>query len=288
MFNLQGHRGARALFPENTLDGFQAAIAMGIRTIELDVGVTRDGAVVVHHDTALNPDTTRDRSGKWLQAPGPLLRELTLAQLAEYDVGRLRPGSHDARRFPKQAAQDGARIPTLDTILALDETTGWNIELKSIPTHPDHTVSPEEMAERVLHVAGAAGALDRITIQSFDWRAPRHVRRIRPGVARGWLTTAQTVADGPLWLGRHMTGMEDVPPAITAEGGGTWTPQHTDLTEALLERAHSLGLLVIPWTVNDPADMRRLIGWGADGLITDLPDRGLTALADRPAETGRR
>lgn len=287
MFSLQGHRGARALFPENTLAGFQATIAMGIRTIELDVGVTRDGAAVVHHDPALDPDIARDRSGAWLQKPGPLLRELTLAQLAEYDVGRIRPGSNDARRFPKQAGQDGVRIPTLDAVLALDDTTAWNIELKSLPTQPDATVSPEEMAERVLHVAGAAGALDRITIQSFDWRAPRHVRRIRPSVARGWLTTADTVANAPVWLGRHVAGMDAVPDAIAAEEGGTWTSQHTGLTEELLHRAHGLGLLVIPWTVNDPADMRRLIGWGVDGLITDWPDRGLRALANRPAEAGR-
>ncbi len=282
MFSLQGHRGARALFPENTLGGFQATIAMGIRVIELDVGVTRDGAVVVHHDPALNPDTTRDRSGAWLQGPGPRLRELTLAQLAEYDVGRARPGSEVARRFPQQAAQDGSPIPTLDQVLTLAADVAWNIELKLLPTQPEWTVAAEEMVERVLHVASAAGALDRVTIQSFDWRAPRHVRRIRPGVARGWLTTASTVA-GVLWTGRAIASAADVPDAVAAEGGGTWTPMHDELTETLLDRAHGLGLLVIPWTVNDPADMRRLIGWGADGLITDWPDRGLAALADCPA-----
>lgn len=287
MFSLQGHRGARALFPENTLGGFRAAIALGIRTIEIDVGVTRDGAVVVHHDPALNPNLTRDRSGAWLPDRGPLLRELTLAQLAEYDVGRICPGTDYAERFPGQAAQDGARIPTLDEALALDNTTAWNIELKSLPIHPDWTLAAEEMAERVLHVAGAAGALDRITVQSFDWRAPRHVRRIRPSIARGWLTSAQTVADAALWLGRHITDMDDVPDAIAKEGGGTWTPEHIDLTEAMLGRAHELGLLVVPWTVNSRADMLRLIDWGVDGLITDWPDRALTALAERPAEPGR-
>jgi len=287
MFTLQGHRGARALFPENTLEGFQATIAMGIATIELDVGVTRDGAVVVHHDPALNPDIARDRSGAWLGAPGPLLRELTLAQLAEYDVGRIRPGSPDARRFPQQAGQDGLRIPTLDAVLALDDKTAWNIELKSTPAHPNTTVPAEEMAERVLHVAGPAGALERITIQSFDWQGPRHVRRIRPNVARGWLTAAHTLADAPSWLGRHVAGIEDVPAAIIAEGGGTWTPQHATLTPELLGVAQAIGLRVIPWTVNEASDMRRLIGWGVDGLITDWPDRGLIALADRPAETGR-
>ena len=287
MFDLQGHRGARALFPENTLEGLQAAITLGLRTVEIDVGVTRDGAVVVHHDPALNPDTTRDRASAWLPARGPLLRDLTLAQLAEYDVGRIRPGTDYAERFPQQAARDGARIPTLDQVLALDDTTHWNIELKSIPAHPGWTVPAEEMVERVLHVAGAAAALSRITIQSFDWRAPRHARRIRPGVARGWLTDARTVADAALWLGREAAEMEDVPNAIAKEGGGTWAPEHADLTEGLLAEAHGLGLLVVPWTVNARADMLRLIGWGVDGLITDWPDRALAALADRPAGAGR-
>lgn len=286
MFDLQGHRGARALFPENTLQGLQAAIALGLRTIEIDVGVTRDGAVVVHHDPALNPDITRNRSGAWLSSRGPLLRELTLAQLAEYDVGRIRTGTGYAERFPQQAARDGARIPTLDQVLALDAATHWNIELKSMPEQPGWTVSGEEMADRVLHIAGAAGALGRITIQSFDWRAPRHVRRVRPAVKRGWLTSGDTVANPELWLGRQVAGMDDVPNAIAGEGGGTWTPEHTELTESRLGQAHRLGLLVIPWTVNSRADMLQLIGWGVDGLITDWPDRALTGLAERPAGTG--
>ena len=287
MFSLQGHRGARALFPENTLPGLQATIAMGVRAIEIDVGVTRDGAVVVHHDPALNPDITRDRSGAWLGAPGPLLRELTLAQLEEFDVGRIRPGTDTSRRFPQQAARDGARIPTLAAVLMLDAETAWNIELKSRPDRPGSTVPAEEMAERVLHVAGAAGALDRVTIQSFDWRAPRHVRRIRPRVARGWLTATGTVAESALWMGRDIPGMDAVPDAVAAEGGSVWTPEHPDLTEALLGRAHRLGLTVIPWTVNNRADMLRLLGWGVDGLITDWPDRALAVLAKRPAAPGR-
>ncbi len=284
-FDLQGHRGARGLFPENTLHGFQAAAALGIRTFELDVGATRDGAVVVHHDPALNPDIAR-RGGAWLDAPGPLLRDLTLAQLRTYDVGRLRPGTAYAATYATQAAHDGLGIPTLAEVLALDATLRWNIELKTDPSQPDRTIPPEELVERVLHEADAAGAGPRITVQSFDWRGPRHLRRIRPTVARGWLTSAATVADAPLWLGRHAGPMSDVPEAIAAEGGGAWTPHYADLTEDLLDQAHDLGLRVIPWTVNDPGDMRRLIGWEVDGLITDWPDRAQDALR-RPGAAER-
>lgn len=280
-FDLQGHRGARGLFPENTLHGFLATARLGVRTMELDVGTTRDGAVVVHHDPALNPNTTRDGAGRWLDGTRLLLRDLTLAQLREYDVGRLRPETSYAETFNGQAAQDGAHIPTLDEVLALDPSLRWNIELKLKPDHADWTVPPEEMVERVLHVVGAAGAGPRVVLQSFDWRAPRHLRRIRPSIAAGWLTEASTVSDAPLWLGRHISGMAEVPDAVAAEGGGTWAPHHSDLTPEGLDRAHDLGLKVMPWTVNAVDDMRRLIGWGVDGLISDWPDRAM-ALLGRP------
>ena len=179
-FDLQGHRGARGLFPENTLDGFRAAARLGVRTMELDVGTTRDGAVVVHHDPALNPNTTRDEEGRWLDGAGPLLRDLTLRQLRNYDVGRLRPGTAYAETYGGQTPQDGARVSTLDEVLALDPTLRWNIELKVMPTRPDWTIPAEEMVERVLHIVGAAGAGPRVALQSFDWRAPRHLRRLRP------------------------------------------------------------------------------------------------------------
>ncbi len=269
MFDLQGHRGARGLFPENTIAGFRAAIARGYRSFEIDVGVTRDGVVVVHHDPALNPDLARGADGAWLDGQGPLLRELTLAELRRYDVGRIRPGPAYAARYPEQSAVDGSGIPTLAEVLEVGAGLRWNIELKVMPAHPEWTVAPEEMVELVLRVTDGVDAA--VTIQSFDWRAPRHVRRVRPEVARGWLSAAATEADPALWWDRAPG--PGTPEAIAEEGGGTWTPEHTTLTPEKLARGQALGLLVIPWTVNDPADMRRLRSWGVDGLITDYPDR---------------
>src|SRR4051794_18770412 len=98
-FDLQGHRGARALFPENTLEGFAAALGIGVGAIELDVATTADGVVVVTHDLRLNPDLVRGPDGAWLAAPGPPVRSLTLAELRHYDVGRLRPGSDYAALY---------------------------------------------------------------------------------------------------------------------------------------------------------------------------------------------
>ena len=185
-------------------------------------------------------------------------------------MGRLRPGTPYALKYPDQVPHDGARIPRLLDVLALDSRVGWNIELKLQPDRPDWTVSAEEMVERTLHAVDEAGAADRVTIQSFDWRAPRHARRIRPEIPRGWLTRAETIADPALWWG--LEAPPSPPEAIVAEGGGTWTPYWEELTPELLSQAHTLGLTVIPWTVNGPADMQRLVAWGVDGLITDRPD----------------
>jgi len=111
--DLQGHRGARGLLPENTLEGFAAALAIGVDTVELDVGMTADDVVVVTHDAMLNPDITRTADDAWLAKRGPAIRSLRAADLAQYDVGRIRPGTAYAALYPDQAPRDGARIPTL-------------------------------------------------------------------------------------------------------------------------------------------------------------------------------
>ncbi len=279
-FDLQGHRGARGLFAENTLEGFAAAFHLGFDSFEIDIAITRDGVPVLHHDPALSPAIAR-LDGRWIEQPGTLIKDLTAAELSAYDVGRIRPGSDYASRYSGQRAFDGARIPTLSALLDALPACRLNIELKTMPTHPDWTVAAEEMAERVLAVIDRAGAGPRVTIQSFDWRGPRHVARTRPDIARGWLTEATTIADAPTWRGQPGadTSLEGVPAAIAAEGGGTWPPFHSELTGDLVTEAHGLGQRVIPWTVNAAEDMRRLIGGGVDGLISDWPDRALPLLA---------
>src|SRR5215831_2778600 len=118
-FDLQGHRGARGLAPENTLEAFATALKIGVTTLELDLGVSKDGVVVVSHDRVLNPDHTRGPDGEFLSGPGPRIHDLTLAELQTYDVGRLKPGTAYAAAFPQQRAVDGARIPTLSEVFSL-------------------------------------------------------------------------------------------------------------------------------------------------------------------------
>ncbi len=280
--DLQGHRGARGLFPENTLAGFAGALAIGVDTLELDVGVTADNVVMVTHDPRLNPDITRTRDGAWLTVPGPSIHSLRAADLAGYDVGRTRSGTAYAALHPDQKPHDGATVPRLADVLRLDGQVKFNVELKTFPRQPGLAVDGATMADAVAAVADGAGASSRLIVQSFDWRGPRRLHRTRPDIHLAWLTGSAILVDARTWWdGPHPADYGgSVPRAVAAEGGLTWGPDYFDLTEETLAEAHELGLRVVPWTVNRPEDMRRLIRWGVDGLITDRPDLARTVLTE--------
>jgi len=267
-----GHRGARGLFPENTIEGFRRTFALGVRGFELDVGMTADGVVVVSHDLALNPAITRDASGRFLTEPTPAIHDLTFAALGAYDVGRIRPASKYRLPHRSQTPIDGARVPSLDAVLRAQPEAEFIIELKTDPRYPERTVSPVALADAVLAIVDAAGAAGRIVLESFDWRGPRHIHRVRPELKLAWLTREETVRDAKLWWDGAVPN-PSVPAAVAAEGGGVWAPEFTTLTPASLAEARALGLRVIPWTVNRLGAMRRLIRWGVDGIITDRPDK---------------
>jgi glycerophosphoryl diester phosphodiesterase len=295
-FDLQGHRGARGLSPENTLAGFTRALGIGVTTLELDCGVTRDGVVVVSHDRVLNPDHTRDAAGNFLAAPGPAIVDLNYEELRQYDVGRIRPGSEYAAAFPEQVPVDGERIPRLADVFALVERSGnrtvrFNIETKVDPAHPEQTVSPLAFARALEAVIRESGMASRVTVQSFDWRTLRLLGTLAPDIALVALTDQQEGEDtieigkpgASPWLGE--LDVDDhggsVPKLVQALGAKAWSPHALDLTTALVAEAHSLGLLVVPWTVNDPLAMEKVMALGVDGLITDYPDRLRTVMQAR-------
>ncbi len=284
-FDLQAHRGGRGLAPENTLASFSKAIDLGVNTLELDIGLTADGVVVVSHDTALNPDHTRDANGAWL-APktGPTIRSLTLAQLQGYDVGRLNPASNYGKQFALQIPQDGERIPTLAAVFehvrargAAAATVRFNIETKIDPAKPDETAAPEPMVRALLAEIDKAQMGSRVTVQSFDWRTLALVGQLAPQLPRAYLSTARTLKDSRWTGGLDAANFSSTPQLVkaaagTAGGPVTWSPAYNDLTQAAVKEAHGLGFKVLPWTVNQRADMLRLMDWGVDGIITDYPD----------------
>ena len=264
-FDLQGHRGARGHAPENTLPGFERALAIGVDTLELDVGVTRDGVVVIHHDRRLNPDLARGPDGQWVAAPTPTIYSLTFETLRTFDVGRIRPGSEYAKRFPHQKPVDGTRIPRLSELFArVPPSVKFNIETKLVPQAPDETLPPEAFARALIAEVRKAAVAGRTTVQSFDWRTLEVVQREAPEIATAYLTSGKKG--------------DAVPRLVHEAKGATWSPNFEDLDAGALAVARELGIKVIPWTVNEPADIERVLAMKVDGIISDYPDRVRAAL----------
>lgn len=283
--DLQGHRGARGLLPENTLPAFRRALDLGVTTLELDIAITSDGVLVISHDPVLNPDITRDAAGRFLEQRGPAIRSLTWAQLQAFDVGRIRPGTEYARQFPDQVPVDGTRIPRLADLFDLvkrsgDDKVRFDIETKVNPDRPDETLPPEPFARALVDEVRKAGMAARAQIQSFDWRTLQVVQKIAPEIGTVYLTVQRrfdNIGAGSPEGSRWTAGVQyrehgSVPKMVKASGGSHWAAYFGDLDEAKVKEAQSLGLKVLAWTVNDPAHMARLIDYGIDGIITDRPD----------------
>jgi len=294
--DLQGHRGARGLMPENTLPAFASALSIGVTTLELDLAVTRDNVVVVSHNPKLNREITRDKAGKWLREDGAVIRQTDYRQLKQFDVGAINPDARYAKRFPSQAAVDGTNIPTLDQVFELvkrsgNQTVRFNIETKLFPGKPDLTPSPIAFVEAVLEVIKRQQMSGRVTIQSFDWRTLQISQKLAPeiptaylSVAQPWLDTLQFGKPGASpWLAGFDIDefQQSEPRAIKAAGGRIWSPYHKEVTREKIDLAHKLGLVVNVWTVNQPRRMEQLIAMGVDGIITDYPDRLRTVLLKR-------
>jgi glycerophosphoryl diester phosphodiesterase len=291
--DVQGHRGARGLQPENTLPAFEAALDLGVDTLELDLHFTADGQIVVWHDPVIQPDKCRldpDRSAD-ADPPSETLSVagLTRRQLAAYRCD-LNP---DAARFPDQQptatplAGDSYQIVTLnelfDFVAAYSEAAGktddqrttaaavaFNVETKRVADRPETIndgfdgTNPGPFETTLLDLIAQRGLEDRVVVQSFDHRSLRAIRTVNTSVRLAALT------------GRNVPFSDEF-----AEFAVIWSPDYRSLSGSSLDDAHAAGLQVIPWTVNETSDMARLIDLGVDGLITDRPDLLVELLSAR-------
>jgi glycerophosphoryl diester phosphodiesterase len=284
-FDIEAHRGGRALFPENTLPAFANALSIGVDTLELDVGVTRDGAIVVSHERGLNPDLARDEDGNYVTPPGTPFVQLTLEAVKKFDVGQIRPGSNYAAQFPDQTAVPGTRIPTLKELIGLVRRSGdshvrLNIETKIDPNHPQQSPEPERFVALLLELLHAEKFEHRVMVQSFDWRTLQLVQKLAPEIPTVYLTLQSgreptiLLDRATVWTGGFNPAEQgrSLPRTVKTAGGAIWSPYFGDVNAALISESHSLGLQVVVWTVNKPADMASLIEMGVDGIISDSPD----------------
>jgi len=305
-FNLQGHRGARAVKPENTLPSFEAAFDAGVSSIETDVHLTRDGVAILYHDALLSdpPCAPIRPEAAAPFVPFPLVSRFTLTELRGYRADR----NPDPRRFPEQDATvtplaglfaeqrgiDPYGIPTLEELFQFaaayagelgvqagksEEQRRWaravcfDLELKRVPFHPETIgdrfdgTRPGLLEERIVEAVRKAGVVARTVVRSFDHRCVRLLRRMEPGLTGAVLVAEMTpVAPGEL---------------IERAEAQVYCPGYLFVDAALVRQVHETGARVLPWTVNQPEHWQPLLDWGVDGITTDVPHRLAAYLRDQ-------
>jgi len=289
-FDVQGHRGARGLAPENTLAAFQVALDLGIPTLELDTVVSADGEVVVSHEPWMSHEICRHPDGREVaeaEAEGLNIFRMTYAEVARYDCG-----ARGHPRFPRQRAEAAVK-PRLREVFALGEghTQGrglppvqYNVETKTRPAWDgERTPSPERFVDLLWGEVEAAGVAERFILQSFDVRTLQVARARGLPIRLALLVEASArggaIPDPGAFLDEGLAALGFIPEI--------YSPDYRIVTPAVVARAHGLGMQVIPWTVNDAEMMRQLKAMGVDGLITDYPDLA-AGLAEPPPATRRR
>lgn len=304
--DLQAHRGGLGLSTESTLDGFIAAMKLGVTTLELDTQVTRDRKVVITHDRKIDSKKCADTAPLFPLDPqypyvGKYIHDLTYAQIATMNCGYEQLPGHSEQRVVR-----GARMMQLAELFSVvrkrNSPVRMNIETKVEAGAPAETAPRAEFVRTVADEIRRSGLSKQITIQSFDWSALRAIGPLLPGVGLVALTNGedflQTGKPGASpWLGLDVdnyggdwvTAAKQTIPGLVAISPVQGDPQDGGVGDAdfvrfttpeLVRHAHDKGLKVIPWTVNDPATMRALLNDGIDGLITDYPDRARAVFAE--------
>lgn len=245
---VHGHRGARAVRPENTMPAFEYAIGLGVDVLELDLGVTKDDVVVVSHDPHVNKAICTG------PAAGLAIRSLTLAEVRACDCGGTRNPE-----FPRQQLVPGTKIPTLDEVFALAPrgTFSFNIETKILPKSPELAPTPERFAELVLAVIRKHKLEQRVILQSFDFRTLRAMKQLAPEIRLSALLDRSNKADFTA--------------AARAAGAAIVSPHYTLVTPERVAAAHAAGLIVVPWTPNDAVEWEKLAAARVDAIISDDP-----------------
>ncbi|GMQ81870.1 MAG: glycerophosphodiester phosphodiesterase family protein [Rhodothermia bacterium] len=273
-FDLQGHRGARGLAPENTIPAFVLALDLGVSTLELDVVLTADGDVVVSHDPWFSSRICSHPDGRPVSEDEE--RDLKIFEMRYEDIAGFDCGSRGNPDFLEQRAIATAKPLLKDVIQTSEAHTDstdrasvfYNIEIKSAPDRDGvYYSSVAEYAQLLYDVLADQDVLSRATIQSFDPRALEAVKKIDPAVPLGFLV------DNDISFSDNLDRLSFTPE--------TYSPHHRLVDTSLVEEAHRLDIKVIPWTVNDEERMKELIAAGVDGFITDYPNRGVALLTTR-------
>jgi len=265
-FDIQGHRGARGLKPENTIPAFLTALDTGVTTLEMDVVITRDKQVVVSHEPWMSAGICTNASGKPVKEKEEKkynLYRMTYEEIKQFDCG-----SRGNVKFPGQEKMKAVKPLLSDVMVAVENyiknfsryEVDYNIEIKSEKElYGKFQPSPKEFSDLVYSLIDQYLPLDRVIIQSFDFRVLKYWHETYPEVRLSALVdNLKTIDENIKDLG--------FTPSI-------YSPDYMLLSRDEIKRCHELKMRVIPWTVNDVSEMLELKNWNVDGFITDYPDR---------------
>lgn len=281
-FDLQGHRGARGILPENSIPGFLVALDSGVTTVELDLAVSQDKQIVVSHEPWMSSSICLQPDGSQISEAEEKsfnIYKMDYDQIRKFDCG-----SRGNTRFPAQVKIQTSKPLLKDVIVAIEHhiksyslyEVDYNIEIKSAPSGDDilHP-KPEVFSDLVYNLIDQYLPLERVVIQSFDFRVLKYWNEKYPKVRLSALIDNTKTVDANL----RTLGFK---PSI-------YSPNHNLLTKVKVDYLKKLKIRVIPWTVNDVDDMKKLLNWKVDGFITDYPDRAATlGLGIRPTPAFRR
>ncbi|WP_369634561.1 glycerophosphodiester phosphodiesterase [Nocardia sp. JMUB6875] len=289
-FDLQAHRGGRGMTIEESLPGFAKALELGVSTLELDIVLTKDKAPLIWHDPKIQGEKCTDTAPAFPDDPqypyvGKLVHDLTFDQVHTLDCGKKLAGFPEAQELPGNKI---ARLPELfdlvKTYPGAFDAIRYNVETKVEAEHPEQSATPEEFVDVILGAIGAAGATDKVEIQSFDWRSLPLVKAANPNIPTVALYDDTTFKPNSAWLGpvHYEDHAGDPLGAIKALGANISSPDYKLMTGAeYVRKAHDLGIKVIPWTVNEKDAIGQMLDQGVDGLITDYPNRAREVMQDK-------
>ena len=286
-----GHRGARGIMPENSLVGFDFALSIGVNLLEFDVVMTMDHVPVITHNHELQGASFRGPDGKFLNGGGQRVSSLQMADLVQFDIGRLDGQTEYGKRFPDQAQLDGVRVPRLGELLQLVSQPKYDqahlmLELKSDPHQNGDSSKRDAFVSAVISEVRDAGLADRTLLHSFDWSLLAECQRQQSDLPVSFLTqiceSANEAGEDSSNIVTPNFGLpgSSIPDEVIKAGGSLWCPYYKDIKNADLTRARALGLCVAVWTVNELEDIDRMIGLHVDAIITDYPGRVQRRLSD--------
>ncbi|MDC0968574.1 glycerophosphodiester phosphodiesterase family protein [Alphaproteobacteria bacterium] len=276
---IYGHRGARGVQPENTLESFKYLFENNIHAYETDILISKDFIPVITHDFRLDPSYTKDINDNWIEDENIKIIDLTYDQILQFDVGTLNKLSKYGRKFINQKSLQNQKIPKLSELLKLTsdnivEDLLINLEIKSTPIEKNLTPEPDEMVKIIIDEVSRWNLEDRIIYSSFDWRVLREIKEMDSKIPRAYLTSGARgkIYDKSPWLDfTPLHNGVELPELIKALGGSAWHPNYKDVNKEIVQISHDKGLPVNVWTVNRESDMLRMIDYGVDGIMTDYP-----------------